>query len=272
MGIVDFADHLYGRGKAHRTVAEYVKWVRRLARWCDERGYQLDTLAPHLVRRWADDTIPHSRESRKQARTALGHYWRMVGRQDAPQEAIRTPRKPHGRPNPLSDDEARLLRDGAIMAGGRPGTALLLLLYTAARPGEVAMMRWDGIGTDRVRWWREKGSEWHEAPLHPVLDEALRRFRPASAEGHLFVGNNGRAHVSATTVWSWTRRVAATVGLEDVTPRRLRATAGSRVLAATGSIDATAALLGHRDVNVTRAHYAETPWEHLEAAVGSLDW
>lgn len=270
MGIIDFQDHLLGRGKADRTIREYVKWVRRLARWADANGYQLDTIEPHHVRRWADDTIPNSRESRKQARTALAHYYRQ--RDDRPWEAIRTPRKPRGRPNPLPDDEAKLLRDGAIMHGGRAGVAVLLLTYTAARPGEVAAMRWDGIGTDRIVWWREKVSDWHEAPLHPVLCEALDRFRPPAAEGHLFAGNNGRQHVSATTVWEWTRRVATTVGLDGVTPRRIRATAGTRVLAATGSIDATAALLGHRDINVTRAHYAETPWRHLEQAVGSLDW
>lgn len=270
MNIVEFTDHLYGRGKAERTVREYAKWVRRLTVWAADHGHQPDTIPAHLVRRWADDTVPASRESRKQARTALGHYWRAVGRTDAPWEAIRTPRKPRTRARPLDDAEAALLRDTAILHGGRQGTAVLLLAFTAARPGEVAAMRWDGVGRDRICWWREKVADWHEIPLHPILSTALDRYRPPHAEGHLFRGNNGRAHVTATTVWEWTREIARVAGVEAVTPRRLRATAGTRVLAATGSIDAVASLLGHRDVNVTRAHYAATPWDHLEAAVDAL--
>lgn len=271
MRIIDFSDYLYGKGKAERTIREYVKWLRRLTRWADERGHHLPTLSAVEVRHWADETIPLSRESRKQCRVALRHYYQAAGRSDTPWEGIRVPRKPTSRPRPLPPADATLLRDAAIMHGGRQGLAVLLLLYTAARPSEVAGMRWDGIDAGMIRWWRSKTSEWHEAPVHPVLATALDEHRSPAAEGYLFVGNNGRPSVSGTTVWAWTKQVASTVGLE-ATPRQLRATAGTAVLEATGSIDAVATLLGHRDVNVTRAHYASTSPRRLQEAVDALDY
>lgn len=271
--MTSFADHLYGQGKARRTVDEYDKWVRRAARWCCQHGVELDTVEGHQLRAWSE-TIPESWASRKQARTALCHWCRWVGRDETLADAIRVPRKPAGRPRPLTADRAGTLRDTAIMVGGRRGLATLACLYTAARPSEVAGLRWDGIDADEatIRWWRTKMSDWHTVPLHPVLTAALDRARPRVVEGHIFAGNNGRAHVSPTTVWSWVREVAEVADMAGVTPQRLRATAGSAALEATGDIDAVAELLGHRDPATTRQYYVVTSQRRLRAAVDALDY
>lgn len=273
MNVAEFADYLYGRGKADRTVAEYVKWLRRLAVYAAEHGHTPATVPPHLIRRWADDTIRPSWSSRKQARTALGHYATAVGRTDEPWEAIRVPRKPRPRPKPHDTAEAILLRDAALLYGGRCGLAVLCLLYTGARPGEVAGMRWDWIDlrAGTIRWWRSKGSDDHELPLAPVLHRALAEARPHDGSVYIFAGNNGRAHVSATTVWEWTKTVAAMAGL-DTHPRRLRATVANAVLEATHDLDAAAAILGHRSVETTRSYYTDTSAVRLAAAVDALDY
>lgn len=271
MNIAVFHDHLYGQGKAERTIAEYCKWVRRASRWATERGCDLATMQAYDLRRWADTTIPNTWASRKQARSALAHYYRAAGRQDAPWEAIRVPRQPRQRPKPLAPSDATLLRDAAILYGGRPGLATLALMYTAQRPSETAVLRWDGIADGRIKWWRTKTSEWHEVPLHPTLAKALDGYRTPDAEGFVFVGNNGRPHVTPTTVWGWVGKVSATIGLH-VTPRTLRSTAGCMALEATRDLDAAAELLGHRDVAVTRLHYTLTSARRLEAAVEALDY
>lgn len=270
MSIIEFRDALYGLGLAERTVNEYVKWVRRLARWGAERGYDLGELTGAEVRRWADE-LPYSWASRKQARTALSHYYRH--RPDRPWIAIRVPRKPRPEWRGLEDPDAAALHRTALMVGGRPGLATLAGLYTAARAGEIGGLRWDGIdaAAGTLRWWRTKTSDWHKVPLHPVLADELDRQRPRAAEGHIFVGNNGRPHVSATTVWSWVRQVGDLAGVH-VTPQQLRVTAGSKALEATSDLDAAAELLGHRDPAVTRSHYVRTSGRRLGAAVSALEY
>lgn len=271
--VLELERRLLGEGKADRTVREYVKWGKRLARWCQLHDLDLARLEPHELRRWADSTIPDSRESRKQAYTACKHLYIMLGRTDQPWCAIRVPAKPKSKPHPLSEPDRVRLRDAAIMVGGRQGVATLGLLQTAARPVEVAGWRWDGIDADRliIRFWRPKTREWHEVPLRPALLALIERYRPPHAEGFMFPGNNGAPHVQATTVLAWTRRVAEVAGVRDVTPRRLRATCATRALDVTHDIDAVASLLGHRSTDVTRRHYATTSNAALMAASAALD-
>lgn len=272
MNIAAFADQLHGEGYADRTVNEYTKWVRRLARWAHLNGLDLQTIEPHHIRRWIDQTVPPSRESRKQARAALTHYYR--GRPDQPWEAIRVPAKRRPSPQPLTVTEAARLRDAATLVGGRKGTATLGLLYTGCRPSEVACWRWDGFTDDgMLRFWRTKNRSWHRLPVAAPLADALERFRPPGVtSGFLFVGNNGRPHVIATTVWTWVRSVAAVAGLEGVNPSRLRDTVAERVLEETGSIDVVAAVLGHMSTETTSRHYVRTSPSRLRSAIDVIEY
>ena len=267
MTLSDYIDLLRGQGRAAKTIAEYCKYVRRLMVWCAEVGFDPATVPAHQVRTFADAHIPASWASRKQARTALAHYWRGCGRTDQPWLAIRVPRKPQARYTGLAPEDAALLKQAAVMYGRRPGLATLCCLYTGARASEVAGFHHDHIGDGTIRWWRTKsGGDWHIMPLHPALADAL-----GDGAGFVFVGNNGRDHVGGTTIWKWVRTVAGTVGLE-VTPKQLRSTAGMMVLESTGDLDAAASFLGHRDVNVTREHYVRTSQRRMQAAVDALDY
>ena len=267
MNISNYIDMLRGHGRADRTIAEYVKYVRRAARYAADHGRSLDDLDAHQLRAWADADLPHSWASRKQARTALTHYYH--DRPDQPWRAIRVPRKPRPSYRGLAFTDATRLRDGARLVGGRAGLATLLLLYTGMRASEAASMRWDGHADGRIRWWRTKTSDWHQVPCHPYLDEVLTGAR--DGDGPMFVGNNGRAHVSASTVWSWVRTVGGQVGVE-VSPQQVRVTAGTMVLEHTGDLDAACEFLGHTDPAVTRAHYTLTSPRRLTAAVAALDF
>lgn len=271
--VFELEDHLYGAGYAERTVTEYIKWTRRLARWCELHNHDIGTLPGHLVRAWIDATVPPGRESRKQAHAACKHLYTMLGRTDAPWEAIRVPRKRRGNPQPLTEPERVRLRDTAIMVGGRPGLATLGILQTAARPGEVAGWRWDGLDLDAgtLRWWRPKNQGWHTVPLRPALAAAIERFRPAEPGAYLFPGDRGRPHVTPATIWDWVRQVADVAQVDDCKPRRLRSTAINRALEVTRDVDAAAELAGHADPSVTRTYYTVTSSDRLRAAVCALD-
>lgn len=266
----DFAEQLYGEGLAERTVKEYSRWIRRLARWCELQGIDLATCPPAKIRLWIDHTVPPGRESRKQAYTALKRYYE--GREDAPWEAVRVPRKPKSDPHPLTVTDAVKVRDGAILVGGRAGVATLGLLYTGCRPSEVCQWRWDGLEDGAVRFFRPKNRAWHTVPLHTVLADELERWKPAGAEGFLFPGDRGRPTVTTATVWQWVVGVATTVGVADCNPRRLRATWASHALEATGDVDAVAAVLGHSSTDTTRRYYTSTSLRRRRVAVDAAPY
>lgn len=270
---LDLTDYLLGLGKAAKTADNYAKYVRRLARWCALNGYDLATLEPHVLRKWVDDTIPPGRESRQQVYSACKHLYTMLGRQDAPWTAIRIPNKRASEPHPLLGADAVRLRDAALMVGGREGTATLGLLYSAARPSEVAEWRWDGVDLEQatLRFWRKKVRDWHTVPMHPTLVEALERFEGPWREGFLFPGDRGRPYVTPTTVNHWVHRVAGVAGVE-ATPRRLRATWACHALEATGQIDAVASMLGHSDISTTQRYYTITTMRRKREAAAAIPW
>lgn len=273
MNIAEYADYLYGRGYAERTVNEYTKWLRRLYLWCHHRGYDPATLEPHLLRAWADG-LPWGWSTRKQARAACRHYYRALGRgSEEPWLAIRAPRKPEPRPDPHTATEALRLRDAAVLIGGRQGLAVLTMLYTGARCSEVAGMRWEEVDLRRgvICWDREKVSDTHELPIAPALRDALEAHRHPRAAGFVFAGDGGRPHVRGATIWLWTKRVAELAEVET-SPKRLRATVGSLILAETGDLDAAAGVLGHRSVDTTRRYYVETGSDRIAGVLGSLPY
>lgn len=271
MDIAGFRDALRGRGLAERTVAEYVKLLRRLGHYSRDVGVPMPDLSALDIRAWAD-TLPPGWATRKQAHMTLRHYYRLVGRTDEPWQAVKVPQQPKPRYRGLEPEDAHTLRDAALLVGGRRGLCVLTGLYTGARAGEIAGLRWDGVDYDAgtVQWWRSKTQEWHRVPLHPALAEALRGAR-RTGHPHVFPGGRERDHVTAQTVWCWVRGVASAVGLK-VTPHQLRATAGTMILEATRDLDAAAEFLGHRDPAITKRHYTRTSDTRLRAAVQALDY
>jgi integrase len=271
MDVTTFGDALRGRGLADSTVSEYVKLIRRLAQHARDIGVSLPDLSALDIRAWVD-TLPPGWASRKQARMAVHHYYRLGGRTDEPWEAIKVPQQPRPRYRGLEPADAHTLRDAALMVGGNRGLAVLVGLYTGGRASEIAGLRWDGVdrGAGIIRWWRTKTQEWHEVPLHPQLGDALAKAR-RTGHPHVFPGERGREHVSAQTIWSWVRSLGQMAGVK-VTPHQLRSTAGTRVLEVTRDLDAAAEFLGHRDPAITRRFYTRTSTTRLRAAVDALDY
>ena len=270
--VLDCSTHLSGTGLADRTIQEYTKWLKRLARWCALHDLRPCELQGHHLREWAEATIPPGRESRKNARSACKHYYLWLGRTDQPWQAILVPRKRPGKPWPLTEPERQAMLAASELAGGRPGLAVAGMLQTAARPSEVARWRWDGVDLDarRLTMWRPKTRDWHTVPIRP-LTLRLFELQPAFRDGHVFAGDQGRPHVTEQTVWAWCKQVAGLAGVPQVKPQRLRATALRRVLETSGQLDLAAELAGHLSTDTTRQYYAATSWDRLVEGVAALD-
>ena len=99
------------------------------------------------------------------------------------------------------------------------------------------------------------GDEVAEA-LHDYLE---KRYHMIPLEGHenaLFLSLQNR-RITVRAVENLVKKYAATVtSLKKITPHKLRSTYGTSLYQETGDIYMVADVLGHKDVNTTRKHYA----------------
>ena len=262
----DFTAYLLARGLSSRSVAIYLATLRRARVVADALELDLERLNP-LEARALSEAWPGGRSSRTQLRSTLGHLWGALGRLDAPVRAVRVPRHPRYRCRALSDRDAALLAAAARARRDPKGLAVLFGLYGAMRRAEIAGVR----AVDLRDGWihvQGKGDVEREFPLHPVLRDALAETR-GLGERFLFPGRFGRG-ASPATIWSWTREVAASVGLV-VRPHELRHTALATAHDATGDLRTTAAFAGHMNLQTT-AIYTRTTAARLTALVHAIDY
>jgi len=59
-------------------------------------------------------------------------------------------------------------------------------------------------------------------------------------------------------------------GIKKITPHKLRSTYGTSLYRATGDIYLVADVLGHKDVNTTRKHYAAVEEDRRKSAAGAV--
>lgn len=176
--------------------------------------------------------------------------------------------------------------DALLLAAGPFRLLLLLAVFTGARRGELAALRWvdidfragaHGVVYFRRSWRRDttKGKKERTVPLHPVLREALLAAAKRSKDELLFPAprRGGMRH----TAWHTSellRSIAKQAGVtlpEGCTFHSLRKTFGTHLVLRTGG-DMTAAqrLLGHADQKTTDTYYVGDDLSYLEEAVAQL--
>lgn len=265
---VRFRRYLHERELSRRSIDVYVRMVIRAEAWCEPNGYDLATTPAELVMEWAEAEIPRSTSSRRQARSALRHYWAMVGRTDPPEWAIRVPKAPQYVCRALEEDEAAILAAHARARGDERGLAVLLGLYVALRASEIAAVRWGDIDDGWLKLVG-KGDRPATLPLHPVVLVALERLTRAD-DAWVFPGRWG-GPVHPTTVWTWVRAVAVDAGLSKVPTHRLRHTALATANDATGDLRAVQELARHVKPETT-ARYTRVKARRLTSVVQSIDY
>ena len=113
------------------------------------------------------------------------------------------------------------------------------------------------------------GDEVEEA----LLDYLEERERIIPAEGHenaLFLSLQNR-RMAVRSVENLVKKYASRVtSLKKITPHKLRSTYGTSLYRETGDIYLVADVLGHKDVNTTRKHYAALEDERRRRAAGAV--
>lgn len=159
-------------------------------------------------------------------------------------------------------------------------TALLtLLLGTGLRVSECVGLNIDDIDFDvnGMRILRKGGTEVIiyfgsevEAALKDYLEERKKKIADQGHEGALFLSLRNK-RLSVRAVQNLVKKYASLVTkLKNISPHKLRSTYGTNLYRETGDIYLVADVLGHRDVNTTKKHYAEIEDERRRMAARAV--
>lgn len=108
------------------------------------------------------------------------------------------------------------------------------------------------------------------AALQRYLDYKENNYEDLKEPTALFVSNN-KSRITVRAVEDLVQKYAKIVSpLKKISPHKLRSTYGTQLYRATGDIYVVADVLGHKDVNTTRKHYAAISDDNRRAVVGKV--
>lgn len=150
-----------------------------------------------------------------------------------------------------------------------------LLLGTGIRVSECVGLNLKDVDfqNDRINIIRKGGyesfvyfgSEVKEA-LSAYMEERKKMIPESGNENALFLSNRMQ-RISVRTVEILVKKYAVSSGTaKKITPHKLRSTYGTQLYKETGDIYLVADVLGHKDVNTTKKHYAALEEERRRSA------
>ena len=194
------------------------------------------------------------------------HEWGYAPRNVAAE--LKTEREGRKQPMPFTRDEVRLL-----LAELEPQQRRIAEVYlqTGMRRGELIKLQWSDVDwealTIAVR--APKNDDDRTIPMSNRVYEILQEVRRERAAGPTLPMSRQVFGLSAD-IWRALRRAVDRTGLEEGRrhrlQHRLRDTAATTLLDAEVPLDRVQAILGHRDIGMTR-RYAETRPETLRQAI-----
>jgi integrase len=170
------------------------------------------------------------------------------------------PKRDEPLPRFLDDAEfARFMRALAAETRLPRRVAIELLARTGMRVGELCGLEADAVTViGDGHWLRIPVGKLHTdryVPLHPHLVDLLAEYRRTHGphpHGRLLSGAQGPLNRCA--VQRWIDAVTRRAGLGHIHPHRLRHTLATQAINRGMSIEAIAALLGHRSLDMTRQY------------------
>lgn len=173
------------------------------------------------------------------------------------------------RRNKSSQDERYLTDEEVKLVWPLLEQSLRLILLTAARPGEIACLRWQDVDLVKAVWTMpgETDGDWpgtknartHEVPLSPQAMVILNELEPRE-DGPVF---NGRI---PTTVPLWKK-----LNIPRFRPHHLRATAASGMDALGIHREHISQVLNHTEGGVTAGYIRHDHFEQKRRALEAWD-
>jgi site-specific recombinase XerD len=155
---------------------------------------------------------------------------------------------------------ARFMAAVAADPNQRRRLMIELLARTGMRVGELAALEDDAmVQISETFWLRIPVGKLHNdryVPLHPILVDLItdyRATRDPSRSGHLVVRDDGQPF-ERRTIHRYVAAVAKRAGVGHVHPHQLRHTLATQAINRGMSLEAIAALLGHRSMRMTMTY------------------
>lgn len=201
-----------------------------------------------------------------------------------PADHIVRPRVVHREDRSLTHEEVSALVEAAEDAG----PIFQTLAYTGCRFGELAALRVGSIDLDRKRilvasavaqvtgvGLVEDTTKTHQARSVPILTTALADTLKSVVEGrdsgdYLFPAPGGGPMRNSYLRHRFDR-ACRTAGLEGITIKSLRHTAGSLALAQGASVVTAQRLLGHKDATTTLRVYSHMLLDDFDTLAAAMD-
>ncbi|MBQ3552966.1 MAG: tyrosine-type recombinase/integrase [Clostridia bacterium] len=152
---------------------------------------------------------------------------------------------------------------------------ITLFLGTGLRVSELVNIDFDDIDfeNDQLLVLRKGGNQdivvFGEEVRYALLSYLTEREKMIPLEGHetAFFLSMQRRRMSVRSVELLVKKYASLAApLKKISPHKLRSTFGTMLYEETGDIYLVAGVLGHKDVNTTRKHYAALDMEHKRKA------
>ena len=174
-------------------------------------------------------------------------------------------------PHQLAYHEKNKVRDSAI---------LMLFLGTGIRISELVGLNNEDLNFDNNSFIvTRKGGNKSILYFDNDVAAALMRYIDQKDEQHrqsledvnaLFLSNKNK-RITVRAVENLVQKYAKIVSpLKKISPHKLRSTYGTQLYKATGDIYIVADILGHKDVNTTRKHYAAISDDSRRSVVGKV--
>ena len=255
-----------------RTLREFALWLRDEAPEVkavrDLRRAHIERYKRHVAQK------PNRRGGRLSKRTLAGELSTLriclerLGEWDGEDAPARTLMFPGDVPK-LDDPLPRFIDDGAakkLIEAARATDdpfarlAVEFLARTGLRRGEFLDLKIDSVVQIGAAYWLHvplgKLRTDRYIPLHPQLKKLLDEWvasRPASLREPWLFMDHGR-RLGPESVRKAIQRVAKDAGLENVTPHQLRHTLATQAINRGMSLEAIAALLGHKSMRMTMVY------------------
>lgn len=272
---------------------DYIRWGR------DERGWRPNTrknyrLRVRQLRRWlaapvetatetelrehlrSIDGSASNRNMSQKALKALGAYLVDVGCWEHNRAAgLRLVPEPDTLPKALSAEQAERVEVAAMEAKLLERTAMILLLYSALRRGEMLALEWSHV--DLAEGWLRftgKGGRERVVPLHPRAADLLSEWHTVCPSARWVVPSPLPSRDRpASTSWleAVCKRVGKAAGVPDLHPHMLRHTFATRMLEQGADIRQVQELLGHASLTTTMRYLRVRPVQ-LRTSVFRVDY
>lgn len=174
-----------------------------------------------------------------------------------PMPDIRKPKRPPGKPRPLSEAEVEKVLS---VVTGTTRDWILLALLAGLRASEVAKMRGEDVSADGI-YVEGKGGTKEVLPCHPDLWDMAQRY---PKYGYWFPGKQD-GHVRNQQISLTVGRLFHSLGIEG-SIHRCRHVYGTRLMRAGVNIRTVQKLMRHANLDTT-ANYTAVHEDEMRAAI-----